>query len=50
MPINPEVQPSRAQRWGSRLAERWYWFSTQNNIGALLACFFGGILVGLWVA
>lgn len=50
MPVNPDIQPGRIEQARLALATKWYWFTVNHSVSDILAAFFFGVLVGLWVS
>lgn len=46
MPDNPERKLTLAEQ----AQTKWYWFTNSHKISDILAAFFFGMLVGLWVS
>ena len=50
MPINPEREPTRRERWATAIQSKWYWFTINHRVQDILTGVLAGILIGLWVS
>ena len=50
MPVNPEPEETRIQRWVVSIQTKWYWFTVNHRVQDILTGLLAGVLIGLWVS